>query len=148
MQNKAPKNSHQALPWPGTKHELKVWKQFYPELQAGTKTFEVRINDRNYQVGDMLILQEYDPLHQVYTGQVLYRRVTYILHGGKLAGMTFGIDAGYVIMAIAPIRGIITQARKGPKKKPCDHTWEYNEARHGNRCTKCGVHDFETDAFA
>lgn len=42
-------------------HELKIWPQFYCRVKDGTKTFEVRKNDRNFQFGDIVILREWDP---------------------------------------------------------------------------------------
>lgn len=44
-----------------TTHDLKVWPQYYKRLADGTKTFEIRNNDRGYQSGDKLILREWDP---------------------------------------------------------------------------------------
>ena len=37
-------------------HELKTWPQFWPALCDGSKTFELRKNDRGFEVGDILIL--------------------------------------------------------------------------------------------
>lgn len=42
-------------------HELKIWPQFYSRVADGSKTFEVRNNDRNFQFGDTVTLREYDP---------------------------------------------------------------------------------------
>lgn len=42
-------------------HELKIWPQFYSRVANGSKTFEIRNNDRNYQAGDKVILREWDP---------------------------------------------------------------------------------------
>lgn len=42
-------------------HELKIWPEFYLRVANGTKTFEYRENDRNYQAGDKVILKEWDP---------------------------------------------------------------------------------------
>lgn len=42
-------------------HELKIWPQYYCRVANGTKTFEVRKNDRGFQPGDTVILKEYDP---------------------------------------------------------------------------------------
>lgn len=42
-------------------HELKAWPQFFERLVDGSKPFEIRRNDRNYQVGDKLRLQEFVP---------------------------------------------------------------------------------------
>lgn len=43
------------------KHELKIWPQFYCRVADGSKTFEVRDNDRAFQSGDTVILKEWDP---------------------------------------------------------------------------------------
>ncbi|MEI7510620.1 MAG: DUF3850 domain-containing protein [Candidatus Peregrinibacteria bacterium] len=39
-------------------HTLKIHRNYYEELVAGNKTFELRWNDRNFQKGD--ILEFYD----------------------------------------------------------------------------------------
>lgn len=42
-------------------HELKIWPQFYKLVAEGSKTFEVRKNDRDFQVGDEVKLKYFDP---------------------------------------------------------------------------------------
>lgn len=42
-------------------HELKIHPQFFCRVADGTKTFEVRNNDRDFQPGDRIILREWDP---------------------------------------------------------------------------------------
>ena len=44
-----------------TTHYLKCWPVYFGLVLSGAKQFELRKNDRNYQVGDVLILCEYDP---------------------------------------------------------------------------------------
>lgn len=61
--------------------ELKTWPVFFKALVDGTKTFEVRNNDRGFLVGDILILKEWDPDTEKYTGRVEKRRVSYVFHG-------------------------------------------------------------------
>lgn len=39
-------------------HELKCYSEYFSRIQSGQKTFEIRKNDRDYQVGDILILTE------------------------------------------------------------------------------------------
>ena len=60
-------------------HILKTWPEDFQAVWTGEKTFEVRINDRNYQVGDVLILKEFDPKTQEHTGSVLCKKVTYLI---------------------------------------------------------------------
>lgn len=84
-------------------HELKTDPGAFDDIVAGIKPFELRFNDRNYQVGDTLILRktkytgeemaEGKPLE--YISSPLYLNVTYIL-SGKL----YGLKSGWVIMAI------------------------------------------------
>lgn len=77
-------------------HELKTWPEYFEEVFAGRKTFEVRQNDRGFNVGDQLFLREYDPETKCYTGRELTRTVTYILRGRDFTG----IHDGTIVMAI------------------------------------------------
>jgi hypothetical protein len=59
-------------------HYLKTVQPFFDDVKYGRKPFEVRFNDRNYEVGDILHLQEFVP-PETYTGQEIVKEVTYIL---------------------------------------------------------------------
>ena len=76
-------------------HELKTWNEYFEEIFIGNKTFEIRKNDRDFKKGDMLILKEWNPKTENYTGREIEKNVTYILNGGK-----FGLEKGFVAMAI------------------------------------------------
>ena len=41
-------------------HDLKIEKKYFNDVIAERKKFEVRKNDRDYQVNDILSLNEYD----------------------------------------------------------------------------------------
>ncbi|MCL6441855.1 MAG: DUF3850 domain-containing protein [Alicyclobacillus sp.] len=76
-------------------HEMKIWPQYFEAVVSGDKTFEVRFDDRGFQRGDTLVLREWSPRDQQYTGRECKRLVTYVLHGGM-----FGLEKGYSIMSI------------------------------------------------
>lgn len=42
------------------KHELKIHPKFYCRVADGSKTFEIRNDDRGYQPGDTVLLKEWD----------------------------------------------------------------------------------------
>jgi hypothetical protein len=75
-------------------HELKCWSEPFNEIVNGMKKFEYRLNDRNYEVGDILYLREWIPDTKNYTGCVITKSVTSILKTG------FGLPEGYCIMSL------------------------------------------------
>lgn len=83
-------------------HDLKTWPEFYDALLAGTKPFELRKNDRGFEVGDELVLKEWDPKTEQYSGRQTIRTVTYVLEHRPGAGCaaTFGLHEDYVIMGL------------------------------------------------
>jgi ASC-1-like (ASCH) protein len=76
-------------------HELKTHPKYYKDVLLGLKKVEVRLNDRNYQEGDLLILNEFDPKTEKYTGGQVKRKVDYIIR--EVDGLT----PDYVIMQIS-----------------------------------------------
>ena len=81
-------------------HELKCERRFFTKVSKGKKTFEIRKNDRNFQVGDYLALNETDREdgEDYYTGNSLVARVGYILDDEKY------VPEGYVAMSITPAK--------------------------------------------
>jgi len=60
-------------------HELKLEIKYFDMVRLGLKTFEVRLNDRNYGTGDILVLKEWDSKLAGYTGREVVRKVGFIL---------------------------------------------------------------------
>lgn len=59
-------------------HQVKSWQPFFRAIKAGWKTHDLRKDDRGYEVGDQLMLHEYDQVHGCYTGERLCVWVTFI----------------------------------------------------------------------
>lgn len=44
------------------RHYCKSWSPFFQAIRAGNKTHDLRYDvDRNFKVGDEIVLEEYDP---------------------------------------------------------------------------------------
>lgn len=73
-------------------HFLTTETKDYQAVEKGLKKFELRKNDRNFQVNDILYLKE--TVSGTYTGREISSLVIkYILHGGK-----GGLAEGYCII--------------------------------------------------
>lgn len=79
----------------GREHDLKTWPVYFEEVIAGRKTFEVRHNDRDYKVGDILWLREWSVTTGEYSGRETRRLVTYVMSG------RCGVEKDTIIMALA-----------------------------------------------
>jgi hypothetical protein len=70
-------------------HELKTHIDPFEATRRGDKPYELRKNDRDFQVGDTLLLREWDnynwnkkPDADRYTGRWVLAKVTYMTKGG------------------------------------------------------------------
>lgn len=71
---------------------IKLLSKYFDAVEARIKNFEVRFNDKDYRVGDWLVLREWDG--SKYTGYVTVRRITYVCSLDNI-GLT-----GWVAMGI------------------------------------------------
>lgn len=75
-------------------HELKIKQEYWEEVMSNNKNFELRKNDRDYQVGDLInfkviIGEVIIPTESVY-------RITYVLKGVP----EYGLSEDYCILGI------------------------------------------------
>lgn len=74
-------------------HELKVLPEYYERIASGQKKFEIRNNDRDFQVGDLLRLHMWTPgVGYAGDGMHLEASIIYIT--------SFEQREGYVVMGI------------------------------------------------
>lgn len=74
--------------------EKKVLPEYFKEIRTHRKMFEIRKDDSDYQVGDILILREWDG--EKYTGSRTRREITYILRNCP----EHGLMDGYCILSL------------------------------------------------
>lgn len=84
-------------------HELKIWPVYYQAVRNGSKTFELRKNDRGFQKGDRVVLREFDP--DAPTGLVNVKGA----YTGSLplefeVGFILPIDGQHVVFSLIPFR--------------------------------------------
>ena len=86
-----------------TDHKLKTIGRYFDAVADGSKTFEVRKNDRAFQTGDTITLVRLDDNGCYTTGPggmwttvEITKRITYLLQGGQ-----FGVEPGYCVLGLA-----------------------------------------------
>jgi hypothetical protein len=75
-------------------HRLKTWPVFFRDVIDGKKDFELRKDDRDFRVGDWILLEEFDPIREQYTGRVLTKRIKHVVRDVP----RFGLLEGYAIL--------------------------------------------------
>lgn len=76
--------------------EKKLLPEYYAAVKKRVKTFELRKDEDDIQVGDLLIFREWDG--EKYTGHKLTRVVTYVLRNCP----EYGLMEGYCIVGMMP----------------------------------------------
>ena len=74
------------------RHALKSWPQYFDLMMSGDKNFELRKNDRDYQVGDVCQFFEWNKEKGLTGRRSLFYKITYVLH------KTPGLLPGYVVL--------------------------------------------------
>jgi len=83
-------------------HKVKSWPWFFEAMKAGSKKHDMRKTDRNYKVGDMLLLQEFDPRTGQYTGREHSMVITYITSRETPCALSSnGLAQDHIILSVA-----------------------------------------------
>ncbi len=95
-------------PVPPTIHFLKIRPKHFIDVQSGAKKADMRWNDRDFQVGDILRLTEFTD-HHTYSGKFEDVRITHILSGEEF---NTAIRDGYVMLSFERIDDVRATARQ------------------------------------
>lgn len=66
------------MPTTGKEHKVRSWRHLFEPINDGSKHHDLRKNDRDYHVGDTLVLQEFDIQTGKYTGREAKRKISYM----------------------------------------------------------------------
>ena len=74
---------------------LKSWPTYFEGLWTKNKVAEIRKDDRGsgFMPGDLLILREYDPKTDKYSGREVHAKVLYVQYG-------IGLQDGYAALSL------------------------------------------------
>lgn len=82
-------------------HTCKSWPHFFDAIVKGDKKHDLRHNDRDFAIGDILLLQRYDPFAGKYTGEECKVKVTYITSNDTPCAFSSAVlDRSYCILSL------------------------------------------------
>lgn len=86
-------------------HDLKSWVGLFEPIFNGEKTHELRVLDRDYRVGDVCRLREFEPTTKFYTGREAFVRITYITSAKHeaCAFSPFALHPGMGVLSICKL---------------------------------------------
>ena len=93
-------------------HEVKLGAEFFEDVLHNRKTFELRKNDRDYRVGDLLVLKEFKNGEE--TGRECTRYINYMLEDYT------GLAEGYCVMSIVPVNENCEQLQYADIEQICN----------------------------
>ena len=139
-------------------HELKIKEAFADAVVAGEKTFEIRVNDRGFQRGDLVKFTAIDDLKLKIHHPINERtyEITYVLSGWGLNGDTVAFSIREVGDTSSdeqarhlPLEGKADPFTESSAAPACRHEWECVSVNTGGwnyRCRRCG--EFKTIPYA
>lgn len=86
-------------------YNVKSWPAFFKAIVSGDKLHDMRdMRDRDYKVGDVLNLQEYDPFGGGYSGQECKVKITYVTSNETPCAMSSAaLDGSFCILSIKKV---------------------------------------------
>lgn len=83
-------------------HILKIKPEYFSEVLQENKLFELRKNDRDYQVGDLVhFINTNGDEYTLYDRKTLVFQITYVLKDVE----EYGLNKSYCILGIKKLKG-------------------------------------------
>lgn len=86
-------------------HEVKSWPQFFGPIVAGTRTSDMRNKvDREFAIGDHMLLKEFDPFGGGYTGRIQEVEITHIISNETPCALSSAVlNNDYCVLSIRKV---------------------------------------------
>lgn len=86
-------------------HDLKTDPNVWDDVAEGRKTFEIRLDDRGFKLGDRLVLRKtaHTSVEMNHGAPLKYCGALYVYVSYILRGPIYGLADGWVIMGITGI---------------------------------------------
>lgn len=82
-------------------HHVKSWPQYFVPIKEGRRTHDLRRNDRDFQMGDRMLLAEFDPQAQKYTGDTCEVEITSMTSMSQPCAVSSeALDPAFCILSI------------------------------------------------
>lgn len=85
-------------------HTLKIDKKWLTRIMDGQKTSEIRLNDRDYQKGDVITFQPVNDESQkimMFTSKRPVYEITHVLNASQFPE---ALKPGYCVLSIQPLK--------------------------------------------
>ena len=112
LKRKMKKIKHEYLKYGGSMlicHDLKILPAYFDAVDEGIKRFEIRKNDRNFHVGDVLRLNEWDEEFKKYTERKIINGISYMTD--------YQQKDGYVVLSLADVSNVLKVILSGKERK-------------------------------
>lgn len=97
-------------------HLVKSWPEFFEPISQGIRTHDLRRNDRGYNIGDILILREFESKSECYTGRECAVEITSMTSFAQPCAVSGeALNADFCILSIRLLRAADTKMNDSGK---------------------------------
>ena len=112
------------------KIDKKVWPEYFEKLKSGDKTYELRLADWECSPGDILVLREWDPQKNEYTGRTLEKQVSHVFRtkDARFYPKDQVEKYGYQVISLQETENILSEFEIDPSEIEVETEEEEGEA--------------------
>lgn len=86
-------------------HNMKSWPRFFEAIVNGEKKHDIRSKDRDFKIGDTVVLHEFDPFTGQFSGRKVECRISYITSNDTPCALSSVVlDRDYCVLSLEPVK--------------------------------------------